>query len=125
MSIIKLSLLFVGSDGEQKLSSSFDGRANLSRIHPRFLNALGSAHALGRTRQIDIMNDGHFSEIKEVIALDFYINDVLLSDEFLVVPGLPEEVVIGDATLRKWRIKLDFENEKVFVDPKVSIMQLI
>lgn len=59
------------------------------------------------------------------MTLDFYINDVLLSDEFLVVPGLSEEAIIGAATLQKWRIKLDFEHDKVFVDPKVAKLQLI
>jgi hypothetical protein len=49
----------------------------------------------------------------------------LVSDEFLVVPGLSEEAVIGAATMQKWRIKLDFEHDTVHVDPKVAKMQLI
>jgi hypothetical protein len=49
---------------------------------------------------------------------------VLLSDEFLIVPSLSEEAVIGAATLQKWRIKLDFKLEKVIVDPKVGKQQL-
>lgn len=66
-----------------------------------------------------------FIEIKERITLDFYINDILLSDEFLVVPALSEEAIIGSATLQKWRIKLDFEHDTVYVDPKVAKLQLI
>jgi hypothetical protein len=42
------------------------------------------------------------------------------SDEFLVVPGLSEEVLIGVTTMRKWRIRLDFENDNVIIDPKVA-----
>ncbi|MBK7807123.1 MAG: hypothetical protein IPJ51_12580 [Saprospiraceae bacterium] len=57
--------------------------------------------------------------------MDFYMDDILLSDEFLVIPGLSEEVIIGAATMQKWRIKLDFEHDKAIVDPKVAKMQLV
>ena len=50
---------------------------------------------------------------------------MLLSGEFLVIPGLSEEVIIGAATMQKWRIKLDFEHDQALVDPKVARMQLI
>ena len=76
-------------------------------------------------RKLSTASEGHYIEIKERVTLDFYINDVLLSDEFLVVPGLSEEAIIGAATLKKWRIKLDFEHDQVIVDPKVAKLQLI
>jgi hypothetical protein len=88
MSILKLPLLYAGSQGEKHLYTLFD-------------------------------------EISEVIRLDFYINDVLLSDEFLLVPGLSDEAIIGAATMQKWRIRLDFEHDQVIVDPKVAKLQLI
>jgi hypothetical protein len=47
-------------------------------------------------------------------------SDVLMSDEFFVVPNLSEEVIIGAATLQKWRIKLDFEHEVVVLNPKMN-----
>jgi len=109
MSVIKLPLLYVGSKGEQRLYSLFDTGANLSCINPEFVNGLGNADNLGRTRRIATASEGHFIEITQAIRLDFYINDVLLSD----------------ATLQKWRIKLDFEHDTVHVDPKVAKMQLI
>ena len=52
--------------------------------------------------------------------VDFYINDVRLSDEFYVVPGLSEDAILGVNTFQKWRIKLDFEHDTVIVDPKVA-----
>ena len=80
---------------------------------------------LGRIRKLATASEGHFIEISERVTLDFYIHDILLSDEFLVVPNLSEEAIIGDATLQKWRIKLNFEDDKVEVDPKVAKLQLI
>lgn len=66
-----------------------------------------------------------FMEITHTTRLDFYHEEVRLSDEFLVVPGLSEEVIIGAATMQKWRLKLDFEHDKVIVDPAVSKLILI
>jgi len=125
MSLIKQPLLYVGSKGEKQLYTLFDSGANLSCIHPDFVNNLEQPTSLGRTRLIGTASEGHYIEVKDRVALDFYLNDVFLSDEFLVVPGLSEEVIIGAATMQKWRIKLDFEHDTVFVDPKVAKMQLV
>ncbi len=125
MSILKLPLQFVGSKGEKKLYTLFDSGANLSCIAPDYLVDLEVPINLGTVRKLSTASEGHYIEIKERVTLDFYINDVLLSDEFLVVPGLSEEAIIGAATLQKWRIKLDFEHDQVIVDPKVAKLQLI
>lgn len=66
-----------------------------------------------------------FMEINNSTRLDFYKDDIRLSDEFLVEPGLSEDVVIGATTMQKWRIKLDFEHDTVVIDPKVAKLILI
>ena len=116
-------MLYVGSKGEKTLYVLFDSGANLSCIHPDFAT-IAHRENLGRTRLISTASEAHFIEVTEVVRLDFYMNDVLLSDEFLVVPGLSEEVIIGSSTMQKWRIKLNFEHDKATVDPKVAKMQL-
>jgi hypothetical protein len=125
MSIINHPLLYVGSKGEKTLYTLFDSGANLSCIHPDLIKDLETPVHLGRIRKLATASEGHYIEIKERVTLEFYINDVLLSDEFLVVPGLSEEAIIGAATLQKWRIKLDFEHDQVIVDPKAGKLQLI
>ena len=124
MSVIKLPILFVGSKGEARLLSLFDSGANLSCINPDFLDFIENPVKLGRKRNLYTASQAHFIEIDSAVRLDFYLEEVLLSDDFLVVPGLSEEAIIGAATLQKWRIKLDFEHDTVHVDPKVAIMQL-
>ncbi len=125
MSVLKLPLLFVGSQGEKNLYALFDSGANLSCIDKNHLENLEAPVSLGRPRRLATASEGHFIEVKDAVRLDFYINDILLSDEFLVVPNLSEEVIIGAATLQKWRIKLNFEDDRVEVDPKVAKLQLI
>jgi hypothetical protein len=94
-------------------------------MNPDFVDNLEVPVNLGRPRRVYTASENHYIEIKQVVRLDFYLQDVLLSDEFLIVPGLSEEAIIGAATMQKWRIKLDFEHDTVFVDPKVSRLQLI
>ena len=124
MSVIKFPILFEGSKGEKNLYTLFDSGANLSCINPDFVKDLEVPTSLGKVRSIATAAIGHYIQIKERVLLDFYLNDVLLSDEFLLVPGLSEEAIIGAATMQKWRIKLDFEHDTVHVDPKVAKMEL-
>ena len=98
MSVIKLPILFVGSLGETRLYSLFDSGANLSCINPDFLDQLEIPVKLGRKRNVATAAEGHFISIESAVRLDFYLEEVLLSDEFLVVPGLSEEAIIGAAT---------------------------
>ncbi len=125
MSIIKLPLRFEGAKGEKILYALFDSGANLSCINEDFANEIANLEPFLHPRRLATASEHHFIEINHAIRSDFFIDDVQLSDEFLVVPALSEEVIIGAATMQKWRIKLDFETDKVIVDPKVSKLQLI
>jgi len=120
-----MPIFYVGSKGEKNLYTLFDSGVNLSCINPDHLQDIEIPIQLGRTRLVSTAAKGHFIEIKERVILDFYIHDILLSDEFLVVPGLCEEAIIGAATMQKWRIKLNFDRDTVEVDPKVAKMQLV
>lgn len=125
MSIIKMPLRFEGSKGEKVLYALFDSGANLSCINEEFALEITELIPFKHPRRLATASDQHFIEIENAIRSDFYLNDVHLSDEFLVVPNLSEEVIIGASTMQKWRIKLDFEHDTVFVDPKVAKLQLI
>ncbi len=53
------------------------------------------------------------------------MGDVGFSDEFMVIEDLSEPVIIGAATLQKWGMKLDFENDAVIIDPRTTKLRLI
>jgi predicted aspartyl protease len=125
MSIIQIPVLYVGSKGEKPLLTLFDSGAHLSCIDPQFIEELETPVPLGHIRRLATASIGHYIEVKERVTLDFYIDDILLSDEFLVVPGLSEEAIIGVSTLQKWRMKLDFEHDRVIVDPKLAMLRLM
>ena len=50
---------------------------------------------------------GHYLKITHRIAVNFYINDVRLSDEFYLITSLSEDAILGVNTFQKWRIKLE------------------
>ena len=120
MSIIKLPLRYEGTQGEKILYTLFDSGATFSCIGADYVKGLGKLDKLRHSKMVATASEGHFIEIKYRITLDFYIEGTLLSDEFMVVPGLSEEAILGVATMQKWRIKLDFEYDKVIVDPTVA-----
>jgi hypothetical protein len=125
MSILRIPILFVGSKGEKHLNALFDSGADLSCIHPDCVKDLEIPVHLGRVRHLSTANTAHLIEVKERVSLDFVIDDILLSDEFLIIPGLSEEVIIGVATLQKWRMKLDFEHDRVIINPRLGRLQLV
>lgn len=125
MSVIKLPLLFTGSLGEKRLYTLFDSGANLSCIHPDFVEGLECPNPLSETRKIITASAGQFIEVTHRVTVDFWINDVFVSDEFLIVPGLTEEAVVGAVTMQKWRMRLDFELDVVHINPKVMDLKLM
>ena len=47
------------------------------------------------------------------------------SDEFMVIEGLPNGIIIGAKTLHAWRLKLDFERDQIIIDLKVTRLWLL
>jgi len=120
MSIIKIPLHFEGTLGEATFYSLFDSSASFSCITPECAKKIANLEKLWKPMEIATASVGHYLKINHRITVDFYYNDIRMSDEFMVIPGLSEEVIIGVNTLQKWRIKLDFEHDTVIVDPKVA-----
>lgn len=116
---------FEGSKGEKHLYALFDSGATYSCITETLATELANLETLHTPMKLATASTDTFMMIRNTSRLDFYHDDTRLSDEFLVVPGLSEEVIIGANTMQKWRLKLDFENDTVIVDPRVAKLILI
>ncbi len=123
--IIRLPLRFEGSRGEKHLYALFDSGVTYSCIHESIVNDLEVLTPLFTPMRLATASSGSFLEIRNTCRLDFYYEDVRLSDEFMVVPDISEEVIIGATTMQKWKLKLDFERDTVIIDPKVAKLILI
>lgn len=120
MSIIKIPVRFEGDNGEKVLYTLFDSGATFSCISPEHIKSITDPVRMAKPMEVATASEGTYLKVSERITPDFYINDIRMSDEFMVVPNLSEEAIIGAATLQKWRIKLDFEHDTVIIDPKVA-----
>ena len=119
MGIIKVPLLFTGSKGEKIIYTLFDSGASFSCITPENAEEIGLVEKMHAPLEVVAGSRRHFVRIDHTLRSDFYFGDLRMSDEFMVVPDLSEEAIIGVNTMQKWRIKLDFEHDSIIVDPKV------
>jgi hypothetical protein len=124
MSILRINMKYTGSKGTSTLATLFDSGASLSCIHPDKVN-IERINTLPFPLRVNTASADHFMEISHTVSLNFELNGVALRDEFLLIPNLSEEAIIGAATMQKWRIKLNFETDTVEVDPKVAKLQLV
>ena len=123
--VITRLLNFRGSKGRDDLQALFDSGASVSCIDPAVAEKLEIVTPLPDPFNVETAAKGHFIKVDQRVTLDFHLNDLRLSDEFILIPGLAEDVIIGASTMQKWKIKLDFEHDAVVTDPRVSRMILM
>jgi hypothetical protein len=125
MAIIRKEIELVGSKSRRKEIALFDSGATYSCIRKEIAQELEIILPLTRPIRLITAQEKNYMEVKERVVLDFYISGYRFSDEFLIIENLSEKVIIGAATLQKWRLKLDFEKEDIIIDPRVTEIQLI
>lgn len=118
--ILKIPVRFEGTKGEKILYTLFDSGTTFSCMHPDFAEDIAEPQKMLTPLEVATASQGTYLKISERITPDFYIDDIRMSDEFMVVPNLSKDAIIGVTTLQKWRIKLDFEHDTVIVDPKIA-----
>ena len=114
-----------GDKGKAELNALFDSGSTYSCLSPETAKTLSTSLKLPDPIEVETADKGHFIRIKESVRLDFYLNNLRLTDEFMIVPGLAEEAIIGATTMQKWRIKLDFEHDQIVTDPRANRMILM
>jgi Retroviral aspartyl protease len=117
---IRLPISFSGSKDEIKLYALFDTGSTYSCIREDLAQKMGNTDKLPEPMYFVTASENQYLKVENGMRLNFEVNDVPLSDEFMVMDRLSEEAIIGATTMQKWRIKLDFEHDEVIVDPKVA-----
>lgn len=125
MAIIQKEIKLVGSKREKRVLAIFDNGATYSCINPELAKELEIVLPLPEPMEFGTAKEGEVLIAKERVILNFYLNNYRFSDEFMIIENLPEEVIIGATTLQKWRMKLDFENDEVIIDPRVTKLRLL
>ncbi len=118
------TLDFRGDKGTAKLNALFNSGSTYSCLNPATAERLSTVLKLSSPLKIDTLSRGRFIQIEDRVTLDFYLNNLRLTDEFMFVPGLAEKAIIGATTMQKWRIKLDFGHDEIITDPRANRMIL-
>lgn len=125
MAVIQKETRLVGSKGERKVLAVFDSGASYSCISPQLAKELGIIEPLPEPMDFGTAKEGQSLSTKEAIRLNFHLDGYRFSDEFMLIPNLSEPVIIGAATMQKWRMKLNFETDEVIIDPRVTKLRLL
>ena len=125
MTVIEKRIKLVGSRGSEEVDAVFDSGSTYSCIRPELARKLETILKLPKPIEFSTAKKGIKVTAEERVPLDFYFNDLRFSDEFMLVQRLSEPTIVGAATLKKWRMKLDFEREEVLVDPRVTKLRLL
>jgi len=120
MSVLSTKIKVQGSKQEMTLEALFDSGASDSIIKSEYAYKLGNPDNLPYPLSFEIASENQDITISKRIGLDFYIDNNRLMDEFLLFDNLSEDMIIGASTMQKYRMKLDFDVDKVTVDPKVT-----
>ena len=124
MSIIEKKLRLKGPIGEKEVIALFDSGASVSCIRPELAKELEQPIPIDPPLKISTADEANSMFVNEVVALEFNIDEYRFWTDFFLVSGLSEEVIIGASTMQQWRFKLDFENEEVIIDPRVTRMRI-
>jgi len=125
MVVIQKEIRLVGSKGEKKVVAIFDSGATYSCIQPDLAKTLELILKLPEPMDFGTAREGERLTASESTRLNFHLNGYRFSDEFMLIPNLSEPVLIGAATMQKWRLKLNFETDEVIIDPRVTKLRLL
>ena len=122
--ILEKKLMYRSVNQSKELNTLFDSGANYSCIHPRNVEGFATLIPLPEPAELETAQDGTFLHVTDVVRLAFTLNDISMSDEFLVIPSLSEDAIIGAYTMQKWKIKLDFENDEIITNARAARLRL-
>jgi len=125
MAVIEKEIKLVGSKGEEQVVAIFDSGASYSCIQPELAGELELILALPQPMEFGTAENGRKLTATQRVTLNFYLDDYRFSDEFMLIDNLSEPVLIGAATMQKWRLKLNFETDEVTIDPRVTKLRLL
>jgi len=125
MAVIQKLVRLVGSKGSQEEVAIFDSGSTYSCIQPELAKKLAIIEPLPEPMDFGTAEEGRRLRAEEAVRLNFYLDGYRFSDEFMLIPGLSEAVIIGAKTLQGWRMKLDFEADEVIIDPRVTHLRLL
>jgi len=125
MGILVKQVTLRGDKGQVELDGMFDTGATYSVIRKDIAEQIATVIPLDEPIVLRTAEQGRQLTVTHRVVLTIWLNGYRLSDEFLVLEELSRPVLIGAATMQKWRMRLDMANEEVIVDPTATELWLL
>lgn len=126
MGLLSKPVLLAGSKGKREVNAFFDSGASYTCISASCAAKIAHLEKLSEPMEFTTADADTTVVAKYRIAVDFYFSDTprRFTDELVVIDGLSEELIIGAATMQKWKIRLDFDSEEVIYDKKMHKLRI-
>lgn len=121
---VQIPILFRGTKADKELLAIFDPETLYSFLPEYFVAEIGGISRLPKPKLLEIVCEDRPVIVSHATCAGFKLNNISLSDEFMLLPGNSDHAIIGITTIRKWRLKLDPENNAVIVNPEVGKFRL-
>ncbi len=125
MGILVKPVTLRGDKGQIELDGMFDTGSTYSVIRKDIAEQLATVVPLDEPIVLRTAEQGRQLTVTHRVVLTIWLNGYRLSDEFMVVEQLSRPVLIGAATMQKWRMRLDMANEEIIVDPTATELWLL
>lgn len=125
MGILVKPVTLRGDKGQIELDGMFDTGSTYSVIRKDIAEQLATVVPLDEPIVLRTAEQGRQLTVTHRVVLTIWLNGYRLSDEFVVVEQLSRPVLIGAATMQKWRMRLDMANEEIIVDPTATELWLL
>jgi len=117
--VVKVS----GNKGSKEVRVLFDSGASESFIRADIAKGLSSPARLPNPKTFE-MGRGTL-KVNRAMLGDVQLNGATLFATLLIVPNLTEELILGADFFRRWKIRLNPENEEIIFDPNALKLKLV
>jgi len=124
MGIIRKEIVVAGSRAQRKCEALFDSGASACFAREDVAEKLGQVVKAPFQLAFKLGNNTTM-KVGKTIDLFLDIKGHKLPLQFLVVPELPYELIIGADFLQRWKIKLDPVTEDFIIDEKALELILV
>jgi hypothetical protein len=126
MSLISKPVILAGAKGRKEVNALFDSGASYSCISKKTADEIAHLEPMVEPMDFETAEKDGIITADYRITADFYFTDTprRFTDELFVIEGLSENLIIGAATMQKWKIRLDFDREEVLYDKKMHRLRI-
>ncbi len=126
MSLISKPIILAGSLGRREVTALFDSGASYSCINRRLAEEIAHLEPLAEPMEFETAEKGSVVTAEFAVRVDFFFTDTprRFTDELGGIDGLSEELIIGAATMQKWKIVLNFKTEEALYDKRINRLRI-